>query len=105
MEIMEKVEQFDIGRDTIEDWLDGFQARLEALEICNERKKIRWCRAVIGSAGRGILRNIEAGRTWDQVKAELRRFLGEEDKRTAAWKKLRQCEAGGKSLGEVAAEI
>ena len=100
---MEKVEQFEIGKDTIEDWLDGFEARLAALEIKNEQKKIRWCKAVIGSAGRGILKNTDGG--WDQVKAELRRFLGEEDGRTAAWRNLRQYRAGTKTLGEVAADV
>ena len=102
---MEKVEQFEIGKDTIEDWLDGFEARLEALEIRNEQKKIRWCKAVIGNAGRGILKNADGNRSWEQVKAELRRFLGEEDGRTAACRNLRQYRAGNKTLGEIAADI
>ena len=102
---MEKVEQFEIGRDTIEEWLDGFEARLEAFEIHSEQRKITWCKAVIGKVGRKILKNVDTNGTWDQAKAELIGFLGDVDGRTAAWKKLRQYRAGSKTLGEIAADI
>ena len=102
---MEKVEEFRVGSESIEDWLDGFEARLEALEIRENRKKGKWCRAVIGSVGRGILKNLDPALAWNDVKAELKRYLGEEDERTAAWRNLRHYRAEGKSLGEIAADV
>ena len=81
---MEKINEFKVEVDTIDDWLDEFDARLVAVNIRDNAKKVNWCRAVIGSAGRGVLKNIDPNLTWDQVKGELRRYLGEEDNRAVA---------------------
>ena len=102
---MEKINEFKIELSTIDDWLDEFDARLVAINIRDNAKKINWCRAVIGSAGRGVLKNVDPNLTWDQVKAELRRYLGEEDNRAAAWRRLKYYKAADKSLGEIAADL
>ena len=102
---MEKINEFKVEVDTIDDWLDEFDARLVAVNIRDNAKKVNWCRAVIGSAGRGVLKNVDPNLTWDQVKAELRRYLGEEDNRAAAWRRLKYYKAADKSLGEIAADL
>ena len=101
---MEKIGEFKVEVDTIDDWLDEFDARLVAVNIRDNAKKVNWCRAVIGSAGRGVLKNVDPNFTWDQVKGELRRYLGE-DNRAAAWRRLKYYKAGDKSLGEIAADL
>ena len=102
---MEKINEFKVEIGTIDDWLDEFDARLVAVNIRDNAKKVNWCRAVIGSAGRGVLKNVDPNLTWDQVKAELRRYLGEEDNRAAAWRRLKYYKAADKSLGEIAADL
>ena len=102
---MEKINEYRVEVDTIDDWLDEFDARLVAVNIRDNAKKINWCRAVIGSAGRGVLKNVDPNFNWDQVKGELRRYLGEEDNRAAAWRRLKYYKAGDKSLGEIAADL
>ena len=102
---MEKINEFKVEIGTIDDWLDEFDARLVAINIRDNAKKVNWCRAVIGSAGRGVLKNVDPNLTWDQVKAELRRYLGEEDNRAAAWRRLKYYKAADKSLGEIAADL
>ena len=102
---MEKIDEFKVEVDTIDDWLDEFDARLDAVNIRDNGKKIKWCKAVIGSVGRGVLKNVDPNFTWDQVKGELKRYLGEEDTRAAAWRRLKHYRAGEKSLGEIAADL
>ena len=102
---MEKVEEYRVEVDNIEEWIDGFEARLEALNIRDNQKKIKWCKAVIGSVGRGILKNADPTLSWDEIKTELLRYLGEEDSRAAAWRRLKHYKAGEKSLGEMAGDI
>ena len=102
---MEKIDEYKVEVDTIDDWLDEFDARLDAVNIRDNGKKIKWCKAVIGSVGRGVLKNVDPNFNWDQVKGELRRYLGEEDNRAAAWRRLKHYKAGEKSLGEIAADL
>ena len=102
---MEKIDEYKVEVDTIDDWLDEFDARLDAVNIRDNGKKIKWCKAVIGSVGRGVLKNVDPNFTWDQVKGELKRYLGEEDTRAAAWRRLKHYKAGEKSLGEIAADL
>ena len=59
---MEEIKEFKVEIDAIDDWLDGFEARLEALDIRNDTRKIKWCKAVIGNVGRGILKNVDPTR-------------------------------------------
>ena len=102
---MEKYEAFNIETDSIEEWLEGFDAITEALDIRAEARKIRWIKATVGPIGRGIIQNLGPNATWDQVKRELRRFLGHEDSRSAAWRSLKHYKAENKSLGQIASEV
>ena len=102
---MEKYEAFNIETDSIEEWLEGFEAVTEALDIRAEARKIKWIKATIGPVGRGVLQNLGPDATWDQVKGELRRFLGHEDSRSNAWRNLKHYKAENKSLGQVASEV
>ena len=42
---------------------------------------------------------------WRQAKAELRKYLGEDNPKSAAWKRLRGYKAKGKCFGEIASEV
>ena len=102
---MEKLEEFNPDTQSVEDWLEGFEARATCSGITNLNRKFAWCKSVIGSTGRKILWNLADGATWEEAKGELKRFLGEEDSRAEAWKKLQHYKADGKSLGEVASDV
>ena len=102
---MEKLEEFNPETQSVEDWLETFEARAGCLNITNWDKKIKWCKSVIGSVGRRILKNLDNNATWNDAKQELRRFLGEEDSRSLAWRKIKQYKAKGKSLGEIASDV
>ena len=65
---MEKIDEYKVEVDTIDDWLDEFDARLDAVNIRDNGKKIKWCKAVIGSVGRGVLKNVDPTFTWSQVR-------------------------------------
>ena len=73
---MEEIKEFKVETDTIDDWLVGSEARLEALDIRADNRKVKWCKAVIGTIGRGILKNLDQNIGWNQVKEELKRYLG-----------------------------
>ena len=85
---MEKLLEFNAEED-IEEWLEVFECRSACAKITNEKIKIQWCRSVIGSIGRRILKGLPERGGWAEAKEELRRYLGEGDSRAAAWKKLR----------------
>ena len=46
--------------------------------------KIQWCRSVIGSVGCRIIKGLPDGAQWGQVKAELRKYLGKDNPKSAA---------------------
>ena len=71
---MEKLPEFNAEED-IEEWLEVFECRAACVKIMSERTKIQWCRSVIGSVGRRILRDLPEGSGWTEAKEELRRFL------------------------------
>ena len=98
-------EEFRGGDESIEDWLDGLEAKMDAMDLRTEAKKIKWCKAKIGSTGLQILKGIEPIRDWDQARTELQRYFGDEDAVETAWRNLEYYHAGAKSLGEIAAEI
>ena len=102
---MEKLEEFNLESQLVEDWLDTFETRANCLVITNVQKKILWCKSVIGNVGRRILKTLPNQATWDDVKAELKRFLGEQDSRDIAWKRLKQYQAEGKAPGEIASDV
>ena len=102
---MEKLEEFNPDQQSLEDWIEGFEARAACTGNVQEARKVQWCRSVIGRVGRKILRNLDDNVTWEDAKTELRRFLGEHDARLVAWKKLKHYDASGKSFGEIASDV
>ena len=102
---MEKFEQFKPDEETIESWLDGFEVRLLRHNIQSCEKKHNWCQALVGEAGRSIIRKLPHTATWDEVKKELYDFLGETDPKERAIEGLLQYKPQGKGLGEIAADI
>ena len=102
---MEKFEQFKPDEETIESWLDGFEARLLCHNIQTCEKKRNWCQALVGEAGRSIIKKLPRAATWDEVKRELCDVLGEADPKERAIEGLLQYKPKDKGLGEIAADI
>ena len=102
---MEKFDQFKPDEETIESWLDGFEARLLCHGITSCEKKRNWCQALVGEAGRSIIRKLPVRATWEQVKSELCGVLGDADPKDRAIESLLQYQSKGKGQGEIAAEI
>ena len=67
---MEKLPEFNAEED-IEEWLEGFECRAACAKITNEKTKIQWCRSVIVSVGRHILKGLPERGGWDEAKEEL----------------------------------
>ena len=102
---MDKYEQFKPDEETIESWLDGFEARLLCHNITTSQKKRNWCQALVGEAGRSIIRKLPHTATWDEIQKELCDVLGETDPKDRAIEGLLQYKPRGKGLGEIAADI
>ena len=102
---MEKSEQFKPDEETIESWLDGFEARLLCHNIQTCERKRNWCQALVGEAGRSIIKKLPRAATWDEVKRELCDVLGEADPKERAIEGLLQYKPKGKGLGKIAANI
>ena len=92
---MEKFEQFKPDEETIESWLDGFEARLLCHNIQTCEKKRNWCQALVGEAGRSIIKKLPRAATWDEVKRELYDVLGEADPKERAIEGLFQYKPQG----------
>ena len=102
---MEKFEQFKPDEETIESWLDGFEARLLCHNIQSCEKKQNWCQTLVGEAGRSIIKKLPRAAPWDEVKRELCDVLGEADPKERAIEGLLQYKPKDKGLGEIAADI
>ena len=102
---MEKFEQFKPDEETIESWLDGFEARLLCHNTQSCEKKRNWCQALVGEAGRSIIRKLPRTATWDEVKRELCDVLGETDPKDWAIECLLKYEPKDIGLGGIAADI
>ena len=102
---MEKLGELDTDSQSVEDWLEIFEARADCLGIHQTDRKIKWCKSVIGGVGRKILKNLPPRASWEDATQELRRFLGEEDSQSVAWRKLRRYRAEGKPFGEIASDV
>ena len=102
---MDKLQEFSSENQTLEEWLEVFEARAACVDITNNAKLIRWCISLVGSAGRKVLKSLPARSTWEEAKEALIRYLGEEDPQAAAWQKLKHYKGEGKMLGEIATEI
>ena len=55
--------------------------------------------------GRRIIKGLPDGAHWGQVTAELRKCLGKDNPKSAAWKRLRGYKAKSKCFGEIASEV
>ena len=102
---MDKYEQFKPDEETIESWLDGFEARLLCHNISTGQKKRNWCQALVGEAGRSIIRKLPHTATWDKIQKELCDVLGEIDPKDQAIEGLLKYKPKDIGLGEIAADI
>ena len=82
-----------------------FECRAACSEVKDDKTKIQWCRSVIGNVGRHILKGLPEGAQWRQAKAERRKYLREDNPKSAAWKRIREYKAKGKCFGEIASEV
>ena len=101
---MDKLPKYHAEED-IEDWLEVFECRAACSKVKDDKMKIQWCRSVVGSVGRRILKSLDDRVNWATAEEELRKYLGEENPREAAWKKLRRYKGKGKSFGEIVSEV
>ena len=101
---MDKLPKFNSEED-IEEWIEVLECRAASSKVKDDKSKIRWCRSVIGNVGRGIIKVLPDGAQWRQAKAELRKYLGEDNPKSAAWKRLRGYKVKGKCFGEIASEV
>ena len=102
---MEKFEQFKHDEETIESWLDGFEARLLCHNVETCQKKQNWCQSLVGEAGRSIIQKLPHTATWDKVQKELCDALGETDPKEQAIEGLLKYKPKGIGLGGIAADI
>ena len=102
---MDKLEAFKPDEETIESWLDAFEARLLCHNIHTCIKKRHWCQALIDEAGHNVIAKLPQGATWDEVKQELCDVLSETNPKDSAFDKLLNYKPGDKGLGEIAADI
>ena len=102
---MEKFEQFKPDEETIESCLDGFEARLLCHNIQSCKKKRNWCQALVGEAGRSIIRKLPRTATWDEIQKELCDVLGETNPKEQAIEGLLKYKPKDIGLGGIAADI
>ena len=102
---MDKLTPFNSDEETIESWLEGFEARLMCHNINAGDSKRNWCQALVGKAGRHVIKNLPPRATWDQIKSELLAVLGESNPRDKAFDQLVSYRISDKGLGEVATDI
>ena len=102
---MDKFEAFKPDEETIESWLDALEARLICNNVTTAERKRQWCQALVGEAGRNIVKKLPPRVTWDQVKLELCEILGESNPKERAFDDLMSYKAGDKGLGEIAIDI
>ena len=102
---MEKLAEYRPDEETIEGWLDKFESRLVCCNIVNCAKKRNWCQSLVGNVGRRIIKKLPSEATWEEIKGELIRYLGETDPKSYAWQYLRNYKGTGKGLGEIASDV
>ena len=103
--MMEKFGPFRPDEETIESWLEEFEARLLCHNINTCDRKKHWCQALVGEAGRSIIKKLPPRSTWDQIRAELCAVLGESDPRENAFSSLMNYKPSDKGLGQIATDI
>ena len=97
---MDKSPEFNSEED-IAEWIEVSECRAACSKVTDDKTKIQWCRSVIGNVGRRILKGLPDGGQWRQAKAELRKYLGEDNPRSDAWKKLQGYKVKGKCFEEL----
>ena len=102
---MEKVDKFRPDEETIETWLENFEVRLLCHNITTSEKKRHWCQALVGEAGRNIIKKLPRAACWDQIKRELIEILGEVNPKDRAFDRLIHYRAKDRGLGEIATDI
>ena len=102
---MDKFGPFKPDEETIESWLDEFEARLLCHNIHACDNKRHWCQALVGEAGRSIIKKLPPRSTWNQIKQELVDVLGEANPRERAFDRLVHYKTSDKGLGEIAVDI
>ena len=61
-----------------------FECRAACSKVKDDKTKIQLWRSVIGHVGCKILKGLPVGAQWGQAKAELRKYLGEDNPKSAA---------------------
>ena len=82
-----------------------FECRAACSKVKDDKSKIQWYRNVIGNVSRRIIKELPDGAQWGQVKAELRKYLEEDNPKSAAWKRFRGYKAKGKCFRKIASEV
>ena len=101
---MEKLPELNSEED-IEEWIEAFECKAACSKVKDDKSKIQWCRSVIRNVGRRIIKGLPDGAQWRLVKAELRKYLGEDNPKSAAWKRLRGYKVKGKCFWETTSEV
>ena len=101
---MDKLPEFNSEED-IEEWIKVFECRTACSKVKDDKTKIHWCRSINGNVFRRILKGLPGGAQWRQAKAELRKYLGEDNPKSAGWKRHRDYKAKGKCFREIASEV
>ena len=95
---MDKLPEFN-SEDNIEEGIEVFECKAACSKVKDDKSKIQWCRSTIGNVGRRIIKGLPDGAQWRQARAELRKYPGEDNPKSVAWKKLRGYKAKGKCFG------
>ena len=72
---MDKLPEYHAEED-IKDWLEVFECRTACSKVTDDKIKIQWCRSVVGSVERRILKSLDDWVSWAAAKEELRKYLG-----------------------------
>ena len=101
---MDKLPEFNSEED-IEEWIEVFECRAACSKVKDDEAKFQGCRSVIECVSHRIIKRLPDGAQWGQVKAELRKYLGEDNPISAAWKGLMGDKTEGKCFGEITSEV
>ena len=89
------------AEENIEEWTEVFECRAACSKVKDDKTKIQCCKSVIRNVGRRIMKGLPEGAQWKHAKVELLKYLGEDNSKTAAWKRLRSYKVKGKCFGEI----
>ena len=95
---------YNARQHVLTDWLTQLEQRFELEEVTDARKKITWCRILIGQTGGDILAKLPADATWNDAKKSLLDRLGEGSVEEEAWQALKGLKRNGRDIVDLAAE-